>query len=141
MSNPEREQKWLGNVDSWYRAQGFYARLVEYFYSSFKPHFKKGLCLELGCSDGIMTNDLVKDFKKVVAVDGSAELCEITKNKVKVENLKVICALFEEYETDEKFDTIIMAHILEHVKDPVLICKKAKNWLRDESGGNPHRCS
>lgn len=132
MSNHGREQNRLGDVASWYRAQGFYARLVKYCYLSFKPYFKKGSCLELGCSDGIMTNDLVNYFKRVVAVDGSTKFCEIIRNRINANNLEVICSLFEELELNEKFDTIIMAHSMEHVKDPVLICKKAKNWLRDD---------
>ena len=40
--------------------------------------------------------------------------------------------MFENYDPNEQFYTIIMAHILEHVKDPILILKKAKNWLRDD---------
>jgi len=128
----KEEIKRLENVSMDVRySEGFNGRLMYYRYLTLQNHFKGSTTLELGCADGLMTQMLVKHFKKVVAVDGSAEFCEITKNKVKAEHLKVICSLFEEYETDEKFDTIIMAHILEHVKNPVLICKKAKNWLRD----------
>lgn len=132
MNRSKNETQRLNNVSKQYSSRkGLDSKLIQYRAKTLLPDFKGSRVLELGCADGLMTQMLIKHFKKVVAVDGSTEFCEITKNKVKAENLKVICALFEEYETDEKFDTIIMAHIMEHVKDPVLICKKAKNWLRD----------
>lgn len=85
--------------------------------------------MELGCADGLMTQLLVNCFKKVVAVDGSNEFCQITRAKVKADNLEVVCSLFENYEPKRTFDTIVMAHILEHVYDPILIIKKIQSWL------------
>lgn len=133
MSNLDIEQNRLRNVAEWYSSQGFYARLVKYCYLSLKPHFKKGSCLELGCADGSMTQLLVSYFEKVVAVDGSAKFCEITRNRVEADNLEVVCSLFEDFEPNEKFDTIIMAHILEHVENPILIMQRTKTWLKDNT--------
>ena len=113
-------------------SKGFNGKLMYYRFLTVQEYFRGKVCLELGCADGLMTQFLVSYFEKVVAVDGSAKFCEITRNKVKSNNLEVVCSLFENYEPNEKFDTIIMAHILEYVKDPVLILKKAKNWLRDD---------
>jgi 2-polyprenyl-3-methyl-5-hydroxy-6-metoxy-1,4-benzoquinol methylase len=89
------------------------------------------MILELGCADGVMTEILVKYFKRIVAVDGSSKFCNTVRNRIKMDNLKVICSLFEKLELNEKFDTIIMAHILEHVENPDLIINRAKTWLKD----------
>jgi len=113
-------------------SEGFNGRLMYYCFLTLKDYFRGKLCLELGCADGLMTQLLVNFFEKVVAVDGSAKFCEITRDKVKADNLEVVCSLFEELELSEKFDTIIMAHILEHIKNPCLIMKIAKNWLKDD---------
>ena len=73
-----------------------------------------------------MTEILVKYYKRIVAVDGSSKFCNTMRNRIKMDNLKVICPLFEKLELNEKFDTVIMAHILEHVENPDLIINRAK---------------
>ncbi|NRP95475.1 bifunctional 3-demethylubiquinone-9 3-methyltransferase/ 2-octaprenyl-6-hydroxy phenol methylase [Marinobacterium sp. xm-g-59] len=116
---------------TWYLNEqlDFDRRLIEYRYRSIKNWFKGGNLLELGPAEGVMTRLLVKDFKSVVAVDGSQDLI----NEIpEIPNLKKICSYFENYEPNEKFDTIIMEHILEHVDDPVALLKRAKKWLSPE---------
>lgn len=109
----------------------FNGKLMYYRSLEIIPYSRGKTALELGCADGLMTEMLIKYFKKVVAVDGSAKFCKITRNRIKSNNLEVKCSLFEKLELNEKFDTIILAHILEHVEDPILIIKKAKSWVKD----------
>lgn len=111
--------------------KGFNGRLMYYRFLELFPYLKGAKALELGCGDGLMTEALVKYFKKVIAVDGSLKFCQEVKKRVRAENLEVICSLFEDLKLKEKFDTIIMAHILEHVVNPVKILKLAKSWLED----------
>ena len=111
--------------------KGFNGKLMYYRALEIIPYLRGITVLELGCADGSMTEILVKCFKKVVAVDGSAKFCEITRNRVKADNLEVVYSLFEDFEPNGKFDTIIMAHILEHVENSVLIINRAKNWLKN----------
>ena len=131
MKNLNKEKNNLNKVSKWYRTQDFYANLVNYCFLTFKPYFKQNSCLELGCADGLMTAHLVKCFKKVVAIDGSEKFCDLTKNRIKSPNLEVICSLFEEFETEECYHTIIMAHILEHLDNPVMLMKRVKSWLKN----------
>jgi 2-polyprenyl-3-methyl-5-hydroxy-6-metoxy-1,4-benzoquinol methylase len=86
--------------------------------------------LELGCADGGVTEKLLESFKDVIAVDASSEL--IKKAKQRAPGAKYFQALFEEYDPGQKFDTIILGHVLEHVIDPVFILKKVSNWLNDK---------
>lgn len=132
MSRSKDEIRRLHNVSEWYSSgKGLDSKLIQYRAKTFLPYFKGLVILELGCADGVMTEILVKHFKRIVAVDGSSKFCDTVRNRIKVDNLEVICSLFEQLKLNEKFDTIIMAHILEHVENPGLIMNKAKNWLKD----------
>ena len=65
-----------------------------------------------------------------MALDGSKELTDKLKRTIKNRSLEIICSLVEEYKPKEKFDTIVLAHILEHVENPIKILKLAKSWLK-----------
>ena len=126
------EKSRLEEVAKWYQSlEGFYSRLVAYGFVTFMKHFKGNTVLELGCADGLMTEMLIKHFDKVVVVDGASKFCREVKSKLENNNLIVICSLFEELNLSIKFDTIIMAHTLEHVDKPVQIISSAKDWLND----------
>jgi len=92
------------------------------------PYLKGENILKLGCGEGIWTEVLIKIYRKVVVVDASEFLLKHLKEKL---GNAVECynSLIEEFETDKKFDTILAAHILEHVEDPVKVLAKAKTWL------------
>ncbi len=44
-------------------------------------------------------------------------------------NLEKHNSLFETFNTNEKFDTIILNHVLEHIEEPITLLKHIKNWL------------
>lgn len=105
---------------------GFDLKLVEMGFSQFKPFFSGETCLEMGPATGYMTGLLVNSFTSVTVVEGSITLL----NQIpKYDNLKKVNCLFEEFNPTEKFDTIIINHVLEHLEDPVSVLKKVYNWL------------
>lgn len=96
---------------------------------------KNGTGLELGCSDGYMTELLSREVGELVVVDGSSEFVEKAKLRLKEKNLTNVdirLSLFEEYDTAERYDYIIASHILEHVQDPIEILTIAKNLLKSD---------
>lgn len=101
-------------------------QLATYCYDSAKPFFHGKNCLELGPSSGYMTRLLVNDFERVVAVEGAADLVEKIQD---APNLVKVCSLFEDFKTDEKFDTIILNHVLEHIPEPIALLKQINIWL------------
>lgn len=113
--------------------EGFNAVLLKLRYRELSRYFKGNTCLELGCADGEGTKILVRHFKRVVAVDGSSKLISKAQNEIHGHRVLFICSYFEDLECNEKFDTIVLAHILEHVDDPVAILKIAKKFL-DKDG-------
>ena len=49
--------------------------------------------------------------------------------KARYPDAEVHESLFEEFTTDERFDTIVLGHVLEHVADPVAIMTRCREWL------------
>lgn len=107
----------------------FDLQLTQFNYKTFKPYFKGDLGLELGPAMGYMTQFLINDFKNLDLVEGSKDLLSSIPD---YKNVTKHHSLFENFKTDKKYDTIIMAHVLEHIYDPVQICSKVYDWLSDE---------
>jgi 2-polyprenyl-3-methyl-5-hydroxy-6-metoxy-1,4-benzoquinol methylase len=103
-------------------------KLTEMNYLSLKPYFKGKNLLELGPAMGHMTKFLVNDFKNVSVVEGSKELLDLIPD---YNNIEKHHSYFEEFETDKKFDTIIMSHVLEHIENPIKILKLISPWLSE----------
>ena len=124
----------LKDVSSWYSSKhGFYARLVDYGFQSLQSHFIGSTCLELGPADGQMTRRLLEVFQNVTCVEGARSFCDKLRNELgEIPGFRVDCALFEEYKADGVFDTIVAAHIMEHIKDPVYLLRKVKEWISPE---------
>ena len=123
-----KESKRVEALSDWYTEEqlDFDKRLIRYRYASFNHSFQGENCLELGPADGQMTQFLVNDFKKITVVEGSLELL----NKIPdYDNLIKVHSLFEDYQPNEFFETIILEHILEHVEDPIALMRMVKKWL------------
>jgi SAM-dependent methyltransferase len=104
---------------------GFDLYLVKKGYEQFSEFFVGDSCLELGPATGYMTQYLVNDFSEVTCVEGSKDLFE----KIPIyKNLNKVHSLFENFETNKKFDTIILNHVLEHIEHPIELLKKIKTW-------------
>ena len=74
-----------------------------------------------------MTRLLVSDFERLTTVDfGAADLLE---RIAPAPNLVKVHSLFEDYEPEQRFNTVIIEHVLEHVDDPVSLLKRVKPWL------------
>jgi 2-polyprenyl-3-methyl-5-hydroxy-6-metoxy-1,4-benzoquinol methylase len=124
-----RERALLTDVSSWYRNTdwGFYTRIVWYSYVSIRPYFHGGNCLEMGPADGEMSRFLAGDFARLSVLDASAEYVEAVRKVA--DNVTGHVALFEEFEPPERYDTVVMSHVLEHIHDPVLVLRRACSWL------------
>jgi len=86
--------------------------------------------LDIACGDGILTKQLCDKFKRVIGVDASTiQLHRARKNCPKAEFYE---SLIEDFNTNEKFDTVIMLNLLEHVINPVAVLKKAANFLKKD---------
>ena len=128
------EKSRLENVANWYGTQGFYGRLVYYGFQSLKPFLVGSKCLELGPADGAMTRYLLETFQQITSVEGSSTYCEHLRNELgHYPGFSVENSLFEEYNADSVFDTVIATHVLEHLGDPVNVVRRVKEWVSQDS--------
>lgn len=86
--------------------------------------------LEMGPAEGVMTELLVTTGKAITVVEGSAFFCDSLRQHLP--HIRVEQALFEEFEPAERFDTIVLGHVLEHVQDPVEILTRVRRWLKSD---------
>ena len=91
-------------------------------------YFNGGNVLIMGASEhGYEIDKLIDKFEKIDVIEGSSKIVKNLKLKYKNINAKDI--LFEEFNSDKKYDLILMMHILEHVEDPDYILKKYSKFL------------
>jgi 2-polyprenyl-3-methyl-5-hydroxy-6-metoxy-1,4-benzoquinol methylase len=98
---------------------------------TFEPFIDPKLGLELGCSDGYMTQLLSKKLKQLDVVEGSEHFIKRAKEK-NLQNVSFIHCLFEEYEPIKKYDYIFLCYVLEHVSDVGQILKMVHRWIHPD---------
>jgi 2-polyprenyl-3-methyl-5-hydroxy-6-metoxy-1,4-benzoquinol methylase len=114
---------------SWY-AKSANAAMIAYSSRVFSRHFRGRRCLELGPAEGLMSGHLYDHFSELTLVEGAESFARALHDKYPKAN--VHCSLFEEFSTRERFDTIVLGHVLEHVDDPTAILSRARQWLADD---------
>jgi SAM-dependent methyltransferase len=88
--------------------------------------------LELGFGEGTVAQEFFPSFSgERIVLEGSFELSEIAQVKLG-ESARVINKLFEEFETNTKFDLILATNILEHVENPIAILNQIYSWLTED---------
>ncbi len=129
MSGSEHER--VESLSDWYLKEqlDFDKRLIRFRYETIKSKLVGKIGLELGPAEGEMTQFLINDFESLTIVEGSSDLLAQIPERG---NLVKIHALFEEFQPQQPFDSIILEHVLEHVDDPVGLLERVKNWLTPE---------
>ena len=105
-------------------------------YNSILAHYKVLSCLEhahgeslldLACGDGLITTMFSSHFRRIVGVDASSVHIEEARKRLPMAGF--YDSLIEDFETDERFDSVFLLDILEHVVDPVSSCGKLPAFL------------
>lgn len=128
MLDHDKERGRLEHIanDSWY-GQSLNVRMVLYTYKAISRFFHGTSCLEMGPAEGFMSRLLDKRFPDLTLVEGAPHFAQALRERYP--QRAVFQALFEEYEPNRQFDTIVMGHVLEHVANPVEILARVKTWL------------
>ncbi len=118
------------NLDQ-YRANytDFNDWLIARRYELLRKHFFGASCLELGPATGQGTAFLLDHFPEVVAVDGSQVVVDDLTARFGDRGLSVVRSYFEDLDLGRTFDTVVLAHILEHVDDPQPVLAVARRHL------------
>lgn len=93
-----------------------------------------GRVLDIGCGEGLLGKRLLeKGVREVVGVELVAHVCKKAEKNLS----RVICGDIEEIEElpfeEGYFDCIVLADVLEHLKDPLSVLRKIRKYL-DPSG-------
>jgi 2-polyprenyl-3-methyl-5-hydroxy-6-metoxy-1,4-benzoquinol methylase len=108
-------------------------------YNSVLGHFKVLSCLEhacgeslldLACGDGLITSMFSTHFQNIVGVDASS--VHIAEARKRLPTARFYDSLIEDFEIEEKFDSVFLLDILEHVADPISVLRKAANFLAED---------
>jgi 2-polyprenyl-3-methyl-5-hydroxy-6-metoxy-1,4-benzoquinol methylase len=98
---------------------------------SFVPFFKDGNLLELGSFKGDFTKRLLPYFDEITCVEAS-DLAILEARKSLGDRLTYINELFETVSLPDKYDNIVLTHVLEHIDDQVALLRRINNeWLSD----------
>ncbi len=102
-----------------------------YMIRSFEPFFKKGSLLELGSFKGDFTRRFLEYFSDITCVEASG--LAIEEAKIKLGNqVNFVHSLFETATLPQRYDNIVLTHVLEHLDDPVRVLKRINDeWLAD----------
>lgn len=133
MSSEEKNKLESISEASLYSA-GVMPAAITHCFRILQRHIKGNNLLEMGPAEGVMTELLVgaDSGLTVTLVEGSLAFCKSLQQRFP--KVHVVHALFEEFEPVERYDNIVMGHVLEHVQDPVAILRKAKSWLTPGTG-------
>lgn len=109
-------------------AKGVGKIATQYCGKLFKQHMLKGNVLELEPAEGVMTDILYEKWKDYTIVDGAEYFVKNIRERYA--DIKSYCCLFEEFKPPEKYDNIILGHVLEHVDNPKYILKLCRKWMK-----------
>lgn len=135
MSDRQEIRSRVEAAATWYRSrEDFDAVLIHYSWLKMKRRCGTGRTLELGSADGLMTEELVKHFERVAVVEGAQK--NVDSIRKQFPHIQVYHCLFEEFSSNERFDDIIAARVLEHLDNPVAVLAQMKKHLAP--GGRIH---
>jgi 2-polyprenyl-3-methyl-5-hydroxy-6-metoxy-1,4-benzoquinol methylase len=107
-------------------------------YNRYLAQFKVESCLEnirgeslldLACGDGMMTEMFAKKVSRVVGVDANGN--HLVAARKRLPSAEFHECLVEDLTLADKFDTVTMLDLLEHVIDPVALLEKAASFLNE----------
>jgi 2-polyprenyl-3-methyl-5-hydroxy-6-metoxy-1,4-benzoquinol methylase len=97
----------------------------------FEPFFRNGNLLELGSFRGEFTKRLIPRFDDITCVEVSDQAVASARSELDGK-AKLINSSFETVNLPDRYDNIILTHVLEHLDDPVAILRRINDeWLSD----------
>lgn len=85
--------------------------------------------LDIGCGIGEFTPMFASKFDRVVGLDASDVSVQEARSHAPSKKIEYIQGWGETFQMPERFDTISMDNLLEHVDDPIALLKNCKKHL------------
>jgi 2-polyprenyl-3-methyl-5-hydroxy-6-metoxy-1,4-benzoquinol methylase len=100
-----------------------------YLIRAFLPFVRGGSLLELGSSNGDLTDRLLSVAGDVTCVEASASAIERARARLG-DRVTFVHGLAETVTLPRRYDNIILTHVLEHLDDPVAVLRRVnEEWL------------
>jgi 2-polyprenyl-3-methyl-5-hydroxy-6-metoxy-1,4-benzoquinol methylase len=93
------------------------------------PFINRGVALEVGCSDGFMTELIVPLVDSLDVVEGSKKFLDQVKRR-HLPNVNCIHALIEECSTEKRYDCVFATFILTHLLDVQVALKVMRRLMK-----------
>jgi len=127
-----REMKYLDSVTKTYVKNSSQDMVIRQLtVRTIAPFIKGGRGLELGCSDGFMTELLSGLVDSLDVLDGSKQFLEGAKKRA-IPNTEFIYTLFEKYQPKERYDVVFATYIFEHVLDVQAVLEMVRKALKED---------
>jgi len=126
-------EKELQETFTWARSVDFsdYNGVLGYYQVQACLEYSRGKSLlDMPCGDGTLTALFANHFQRIVGLDASST--HLDEAKKRLPQVEFYHDLIENYQTNERFDTITMLNVLEHVEEPIQILQKAASLLSDD---------
>ncbi len=88
--------------------------------------------LDVGCGEGLQSEEFLKEGKKVTAIDyGKSQRIKEVGKKFQNHDFEMIVADFNEYPFDRQFDLVWVCHMLEHQLNVQAFLEKVVGLVRE----------
>lgn len=102
-----------------------------YMIRSFEPFFRPGSLLELGSFKGDFTRRFLARFVDITCVEASSVAAAEARRRLP-ETVRIVNDRFETVALPQRYDNIVLTHVLEHLDDPVAVLRRVNDeWLAD----------
>jgi 2-polyprenyl-3-methyl-5-hydroxy-6-metoxy-1,4-benzoquinol methylase len=129
----EHNEKQLQETFEWSRTafHSEYNRyLARYKVESCLENIRGDSLLDLACGDGMMTEMFARKVSRVVGVDANGKHLAEARKRLPLAEFHE--SLIEDLDLAERFSTVTMLELLEHVLDPVALLRKAAGFLAED---------
>lgn len=118
-------------ADRFSMIDGFNGYMTKYRVDVILRNCPRGSLLDIGSADAFMAEALHPFYDRIVALDGSETLIKRARERLTgVENIEFACSLVENFQTDERFDVVLLSFILEHIENPSAALKRMKKFMK-----------
>jgi 2-polyprenyl-3-methyl-5-hydroxy-6-metoxy-1,4-benzoquinol methylase len=103
----------------------------KYMMQAYAQFRHPGSVLELGSFKGDFTQRLLAEYDDVTCVEASGAAVAEARRRLG-DKATLVHGLFEDVQLPRRYDNVILAHVLEHLEDPVGTLSRINNdWLSD----------
>jgi ubiquinone biosynthesis O-methyltransferase len=117
----------------------FRSKKIKDYINTFYPELKKDISecsvLDLGCGPGKYACDIAPFVKNVKAIDcdeSNIQRANELKKELNIENVEFDVAYIEDYTDNDRYDIVVLADVIEHVKNPHKVLNIALFFMKED---------